>query len=411
MSSTAFTPLKIGPLKLRNRFVKTATNEGMCKGGVVSKGLAQFHEGVAKGGAALSTVAYCSVSADGKTFVDQARLGKDTVADFKVLTDGVHKHGGAASAQITHAGCFTFLPKTVMPASKPFSASGGFNKVGVLTHRYFKKKMNRDDMDQIADEFVAAAKLARDSGFDAVEIHMGHGYLLSQFISPFYNKRRDAYGGTIQKRMTFPAEVLAKVLDAVGKDLAVIVKYSQTDGRKGGNTIEDGVEIAKIMEATGAHMAVLSNGLNVESITAMFGNSLPTEVRSPPKNPIIRLGMAMQKMSEPANVEFRELYLLENAMKIRDAVKMPLCYLGGVQSLANTETALDAGMDAVALGRALLFDPGFINGMKNGLVSQSGCTACNQCVTLMYTPGGTSCVLPNGAKGHAPDLNTVRASA
>jgi 2,4-dienoyl-CoA reductase (NADPH2) len=411
MSSKAFTPLKIGPLKLRNRFVKTATNEGMCKGGVVSKGLAQFHEGVAKGGAALSTVAYCSISADGKTFVDQARLGKDTVADFKVLTDGVHKHGGAASAQITHAGCFTFLPKTVMPTSKPFSASGGFNKVGVMTNRYFKKKMNRDDMDQIADEFVAAAKLARESGFDAVEIHMGHGYLLSQFISPFYNKRRDAYGGTIQKRMTFPAEVLAKVLDAVGTDLAVIVKYSQTDGRKGGNTIDDGIEVAKILEATGAHMAVLSNGLNVESITAMFGNSLPTEVRSPPKNPIIRLGMAMQKMSEPANVEFRELYLLENAMKIRDAVKMPLCYLGGVQSLANTETALDAGMNAVALGRALLFDPGFINGMKNGLVSQSGCTACNQCVTLMYTPGGTSCVLPNGAKGHSPDLNTIRASA
>ncbi|MGB0907297.1 MAG: NADH:flavin oxidoreductase [Maricaulaceae bacterium] len=407
----AFSPLQIGPLKLRNRFIKTATNEGMCKGGIISKGLAQFHERVAEGGAALSTVAYCATSPDGKTFVDQARLGADTVADFRALTDGVHKHGAAASAQITHAGCFTFLPKDIMAARKPLSASGGFNKVGVMSNRYFKKKMDRDDMDTIAAEFVSAAKYARESGFDAVELHMGHGYLLSQFISPFYNKRKDAYGGTIEKRMKFPAEVLAKVLDAVGKDVAVIVKYSQTDGREGGNTIDDGIKVAKILEQTGAHLAVLSNGMNVEAITAMFGSSLPTEVRSPPKNPIIRLGMAMQKMTEPANVQFREMYLLEHAKKIRSAVDMPLCYLGGVQTLDNVNTALTEGLDAVALGRALVFDPGFINGMKNGSTLSSGCTACNQCVTMMYTPGGTACIDPAGTRGHASELNTIAASA
>lgn len=409
--SNAFSPLKVGPITLRNRFIKSATNEGMCKGGVISKGLAQFHERVAEGGAALSTVAYCATSNDGKTFVDQARLGSDTVADFKVLTDGVHKHGGAACAQITHAGCFTFLPKDVMAARKPLSASGGFNKVGVMSNRYFKKKMNRDDMDMIAEEFVNAAQHARESGFDAVELHMGHGYLLSQFISPFYNKRKDAYGGTIEKRMAFPSVVLSKVLDAVGKDLAVIVKYSQTDGREGGNTIEDGMKVAKILEHTGAHMAVLSNGMNVEAITAMFGSSLPTEVRSPPKNPIIRLGMAMQKMTEPSNVQFKEMYLLEHAKKIRSAVNMPLCYLGGVQTLDNVNSALDAGLDAVAMGRALVFDPGFINGMKDGSIMSSGCTACNQCVTMMYTPGGTACIDPAGMRGHASELNTIAASA
>ena len=407
----AFSPLKVGPITLRNRFIKSATNEGMCKGGVISKGLAKFHERVAEGGAALSTVAYCATSMDGKTFVDQARLGADTVADFRALTDGVHKHGGAACAQITHAGCFTFLPKDVMAASRPLSASGGFNKVGVMSKRYFKKKMDRDDMDMIAAEFVSAAQHARESGFDAVELHMGHGYLLSQFISPFYNKRKDDYGGTIEKRMTFPQEVLSKVLDAVGHDLAVIVKYSQTDGRKGGNTIEDGMKVAQILEETGAHMAVLSNGMNVEAITAMFGSSLPTEVRTPPKNPVIRLGMALQKMTEPSNVEFREMYLLEHAKKIRSAVNMPLCYLGGVQSLDNVNSALEAGLDAVALGRALVFNPNFINGMQDRTILSSGCTACNQCVTMMYTPGGTSCIDPNGMRGHASELNTIAASA
>lgn len=412
MSKTApaFKPLKVGPLKLRNRFIKVATNEGMCKGGVISKGLVKFHENMAKGGAALTTVAYCATSRDGRTFVDQARLGDDTVADFRILTEAVHKHGAAACAQITHAGCFTFLPEGELETRKPLSASGGFNKVGVMTRRFFKKKMNRAEMDMIADEFVAAAIHAREAGFDAIEIHMGHGYLLSQFVSPFYNKRRDAYGGTIQKRMTYPVEVLGKVLDAVGQDMAVIVKYSQTDGREGGNTVEDGIEVAKILEATGAHMAVLSNGMNVESITAMFGSNLPTEVRTPPKNLIIRMGMAMQKMTEPTNVQFREMYTMETAKQIRDAVDMPLCYLGGAQSLDNVNMALDAGFDAIGMGRALIFDPNFINGMKSGKQLFSGCTACNQCVTMMYTPGGTVCIDPDGTRGHDSALNTQPAS-
>jgi len=279
-----------------------------------------------------------------------------------------------------------------------------------MSKRYFKKKMNRAEMDAIADEYVRAARYAKEAGFDAVEIHMGHGYLLSQFISPFYNKRNDAYGGTIEKRMAFPAEVLARTLDAVGKDLAVIVKYSQTDGREGGNTIEDGIKVAQILEQTGAHMAVLSNGMNVESITAMFGNSLPTEVRTPPKNLIIRAGMAMQKMTEPSKVEFKELYLMETARQIRAAVTMPLCYLGGVKSIDNVDRVMEAGFDALALGRALIFDPALVKGFKSGKIKSSACNNCNQCVTMMYTPGGTSCVEPGGMGGHDSELNIVPAS-
>ncbi len=409
-TSKAFTPLKIGPLTLKNRFIKAATNEGMCKGGKISKGLATFHERMAAGGAALTTVAYCATSFEGQTFIDQACLSAETVPDFKALTDGVHRQGGAACAQITHAGCFTFLPKSVSSV-KPMSASGGFNKVGVMTQRYTKKKMNRDDMAKIAGEFVSAALHAREAGFDAIELHMGHGYLLSQFISPFYNQRSDGYGGTIEKRMTFPKEVLGKVLEAVGSELAVIVKYSQTDGKEGGNTIEDGIKIAQILEQTGAHMAVLSNGMNVESITAMFGNSLPDQVRTPPKNLIIRLGMAIQKRTEPPKVDFKPLYVFDTAKRIRQSVKMPLCYLGGMTSLDSAHKIMESGFDAMAMGRALIFDPNFINGLKDGSVINSGCTACNQCVTMMYTPGGTSCIDPNGHTGHDASLNTVRASA
>ena len=408
-TSKAFTPLTIGPLKLKNRFIKAATNEGMCKGGVVSKGLAQFHENIAKGGAAMTTVAYCATSQDGQTFTDQAHLSKNTVADFKALTEGVHKHGAAAQAQITHAGAFTFLPKD-FSSLKPVSANGGFNKFGVMTGRYFKKKMGREDMNRIADEFVQAAIHAREAGFDAVEIHMGHGYLLAQFITPLYNTRSDEFGGSIEARMKFPAEVLSKVLDAVGTDMAVTVKYSQTDGVPHGNQIEDGIAIAKILEATGAHMAQLSNGLNVESIDSMFGNPLPaTSVK--PKNLIVRLGMMMQKKSKEPDREFTQLYSLDPAEQIRAAVNMPLCYLGGAQTMDNVDTVLGKGFDALGLGRALIYDPNMINSLQSGSIRNSGCTACNQCVVMMYTPGGTTCVEEGGHPGHAPELNTIRASA
>lgn len=407
-SGAAFRPLSIGPLTLRNRFIKAATNEGMAKKGLVSKGLARFHERMAEGGAAMSTVAYCATSLDGRTFVDQATLNRESVADFRVLTDGVHRHGAAACAQITHAGSFTFLDDTQLRTRRPLSSSGGFNKVGVVSKRWFKKRMTRADIAAMTDEFVAAALTAREAGFDAIELHMGHGYLLSQFVSRLYNKRRDEYGGSIAERMRFPAETLARVLDAVGKDMAVLVKYSMTDGVPSGNRIEDGIEVARILERTGAHMAVLSNGMNVDSITAMFGSALPKPNRASNPNPLIRMGMWLQSFTEPRAVEFHENYLRDHALKIRQAVTMPLAYLGGIQSIEGVDQAMADGFDAVAMGRILIHNPGIVAQWAAGGAHKSGCTACNRCVSMMYLPTGTHCIL-TGAQDAA--LNTVAAGA
>ncbi len=268
--------------------------------------------------------------------------------------------------------------------------------------------MNSAQMEAMAQEFVAAARLAKEAGFDAVELHMGHGYLLSQFISPLYNKRRDAYGGSIEKRMEFPAQVLRQVLDAVGKDLAVIVKYSMTDGPKG-NRIKDGIGIARRLQAEGAHMAVLSNGMNVDSIEAMFGSSLP-KTGAKPANPVIRLGMWVQSLSAPPEVQFRENYLRDLSRKVRAAVPdLPLAYLGGVTSRQGAAQAMADGFEAIGMGRALVHDPQFINDLHSGAVQSSGCNACNRCVTMMYSPGGTACVLSGNQMD--PELNKVAAGA
>ena len=402
----AYTPLQIGPLTLRNRFIKAATNEGMAKGGMVSKALVEHHRRMAAGGAAMTTVAYCAISPDGRTFEDQLTLDDASLPGLRVLTDAVHREGAAACAQITHGGAFTFVPK--LSTGNPRSASGGFNPPGVISGRFFKIAMTEDDLTRIVEEFAAAARRAREAGFDAVEIHMGHGYLLSQFLSPAYNKRSDRWGGrSAAERARFPARVLRRVLEEVGNTMAVICKISVTEGFKGGGTAEDAVQIAQALQQAGAHLLVLSGGMNVEAPWAIFGSNMPTAATDVIDNKIIRSATRLMKLWEP-KMNFHELYLREHSLKIRAAVKMPLAYLGGAKSVAGVQQILADGFDGVVMGRALIHEPNLVTQFRDGTATVSGCTACNQCVVKMYSAGGTQCVL------HAPNdvlLNQTPASA
>ena len=402
-ASAAFTPIRLGPLTLRNRFIKSATNEGAAPGGRPSQALKRHHERMAAGGVGMTTVAYCAVSPDAKTFVDQVEMAPKYLPELRAITDGVHRAGAAISAQITHGGCFTFLPE--LSTGAPLSASGGFNKVGVMNGRFFKRAMSAEDMRERIAEFVRAAQLAREAGFDAVEIHMGHGYLLSQFLSPAYNQRRDAYGGDAAARAKFPADVLTAVLDAVGKDLAVTCKIGVYDGFKGGGTAEDATAQARVLERAGAHMLMLTGGMNVESVSQLFGSNMPAEAATQAASGIMRVATAILKQTEP-KVEFHEMYFLEHSRKVRAAVKLPLAFLGGVKSGASVTRALEEGFDCIAMGRALLYDPGFINTLAADVNARSGCTTCNRCVPTIYHPAGTHCPVRD-----TPDLALNQQSA
>lgn len=387
--SRAFEPLSLGPLRLRNRFLKAATNEGMAKGGVPSRALLEHHRAIAAGGVGMTTLAYCAVSADGRTFEDQVHLDETSLPPLRAITDAIHREGAAASAQITHGGAFNFLPH--LGRRRPLSASGGFNAMGLVSGQLIKDAMTADDMARVAQEFVGGARRAERAGFDAVEIHMGHGYLLSQFISPKYNRRRDAYGGDAAKRARFPREVLERVLDAVGARMAVLCKISTVEGFRGGAGIDDGIVVAQEMERAGANLLVLSAGMNVESPWTIFGSRVAAASGEHAPTWQMRAANPLLRLQEPV-LEFRELYLLETSRKIRSAVRAPLGYLGGVTSAAGVSTLMDEGFDVVAMGRALIHRPNFVQALRDG-VPRSGCTACNRCVGQMYTPGGTRCVL------------------
>lgn len=405
MPHSAFDPIRIGPLRLRNRFIKSATNEGMARGGVPSRALVEHHRSMAAGGVGMTTVAYCAISADGRTFVDQVQLKPELLPHLRTLTDAVHREGAAACAQITHGGAFTFVPE--LSTRRPLSASGGFNAVGAISGRYLRSAMTPDDMERVTQQFVDGACLAREAGFDAVEIHMGHGYLLSQFLSPAYNKRRDEYGGDATARARFPAQVLRRVLDAVGADIAVTCKIGVTEGFRRGGTAQDASAIAQVLEREGAHLLVLSGGMNVEAPWAIFGSSMPREAAEIAENRIVRLASKVLRLVEP-KIEFKPLYLREHSLKVRAAVRMPLAYLGGAKSLQGVEQVMADGFDAVVMGRALIHDPALVSKFASGAATESGCTACNRCVVSMYTPAGTHCVI-----NATPDvaLNAIPATA
>lgn len=402
-----FDPVRIGPMQLRNRFIKSGANEGMNVEGAPSKALVKHHRELAAGGVALTTVAYGAVSALGRTLGNQIWIRREILPDLRVLTDAVHTEGGRISFQITHGGAFVTGVRVKGPT---MSASSGINQAGLLQGNWRQRAMNEADMARVTGEFVEAARLCREAGFDAVELHMGHGYLLNQFISPLSNRRRDGYGGSAENRVRFPARVLSAVKEAVGKDLAVIAKINVADGVPRGATAEDGAITARALEAAGADLLVLSAGRNVESVWFTFGSPMNVEEMSRVLQGswLQRTAIRLAARSVPKGLQFREMYLLEYSRRIRAAVQMPLAYLGGVKSLANAQTAMREGFDCIVMARALIHDTGFVKKLESGELTESGCTSCNGCVAYIYDPAGTRCIL-NPPNDPAP--NRVRASA
>lgn len=402
----AFSPVTIGPAILRNRFIRSGANEMMTKGSLPTKSLLALHRAIAAGGVGMTTLAYVAVSRDGRTFEDQGILDARSVPHYRAVTDAIHAEGAKASAQITHAG--SFVQHRSLSTPRAMSASGGIDTMGVMMGRWFQREMTVAEMRQVTDEFVTAATRAAEAGFDAVELHMGHGYLLNQFISPLSNFRRDDYGGSAENRVRFPAEVLAAVKHAVGDRLAILAKMNLMDGVPKGATIEDGIVTARALEAAGADMLVLSAGRNIEASWQMFGSPLPYDDLAAMQGGLFaKLQFKLLKATTPSKLQFHELYLLEAARQVRAAVSTKLGYLGGVKSMTAAQKALDEGFDAVVMARALVHDPRIVERFRADPSHRSACDSCNRCVAAMYGPAGTHCVLSNNRID--PKLNQIPA--
>ncbi|GLV20539.1 NADH:flavin oxidoreductase [Sphingobium sp. TomMM35A] len=402
----AFAPFTVGPITVPNRFIRSGANEMMTRGSMPTRSLLEFHRRIAAGGTGMTTLAYVAVSPDGRTFESQGVMSRNSLPHYAAIADAVHAEGGRISAQITHAG--SFVQHRQLSTSRAMSASGGIDQMGMMMGRWLQRPMNSSDMMQVRQEFVSAALLAREAGFDAVELHMGHGYLLNQFISPLSNKRTDEYGGSAERRARFPAEVLTDVKSAVGNDLAVLAKINLYDGVKKGATVEDAIVTSKALQDVGADMLILSGGRNIESPWAIFNGSLPLdEMAKLQSGWKYQLQMMALKAMTPRNIKFSELYFLEAARKVRAAVDCGLGYVGGVLSMDGAQQVLEEGFDAVVMARALVHDPAIVRRFRENPSHHSACDSCNRCVALMYTPPGTHCALSNNAL--PPEWNQVPA--
>jgi 2,4-dienoyl-CoA reductase-like NADH-dependent reductase (Old Yellow Enzyme family) len=382
-----FTPAKLGGAELKNRIIRTAAFEGMCPDGAPSEGLVEHHRAVARGGAAMTTVAYCSVSSGGRTYGHQMHMRAEIIPGLKKLTGAVHAEGALSCLQLGHAGYFA--GKKVI-GTKPLAPSRLFNLYGLS----FSKEMDKAEISRATRDFVEAAELSRQAGFDAVELHLGHGYLLSQFLSPYTNRREDGYGGTLENRMRFPVETLRATRKALGPDFPILAKMNLEDGFKGGLEIDEAVQIARALEENGASALVLSGGFVSKTPLFMLRGNVPVkEMAGAQKSLFAKIGLTMFGRIFVQTYKFENLFFLENAKKIRAAVKLPLVLVGGVCSLSDMEKAMDEGFDFVALGRALIRDPDFVNKLKRGEITASDCDHCNICIAEMDR-GGVRCVLP-----------------
>lgn len=380
MDSKLFTPASIGPLTLKNRTIRSAAFESMCPGNAPSGQLADYHRSVAAGGVGMTTIAYAAVTRSGLSFDRQLWMRPEIVPALKKITDCIHKENAAASIQLGH--CGNMSHKSICGVI-PVGASSGFN----LYSPTFVRGLRKDELPQMAKAYGQSVRLAREAGFDAVEIHAGHGYLISQFLSPYTNHRRDEFGGSLQNRMHFMDMVMEEVMQAAGNDMAVLVKMNMRDGFKGGMEIDEALQVARRLVHDGAQALVLSGGFVSKAPMYVMRGAMPIRSMTHYMDCWwLKCGVRMVGKWMIPTVPFREAYFLEDALRFRTEITdIPLVYVGGLVSREKIDEVLNHGFEFVQMGRALLNEPGFVNRMREEEKARCNCGHSNYCIARMYS--------------------------
>ena len=380
-----FAPAKLGPLTLRNRIIKAATFEASTPDALVTEDLITYHRLPAAGGVGMTTVAYRAVAPGGRTDGWQLWMRPEAVPGLRRLTEAVHAEGAAISAQIGHAGPVANARTNKAKALAPVRF---FNPLSMR----FARKAGPDDIRDVTEAHANAARLAIESGFDAVEIHLGHNYLASAFLSPLINRRTDEFGGSLQNRAKVARGVVQAVKRAVGDQIAVTAKLNMSDGVRGGIPIEESLQTAKWLEEDGGLDALeLTAGSSLLNPMFLFRGGAPVKEFAGAFKPPLSWGIRMTGRKFMREYPYQEAYLMRDAKKFRDELTLPLILLGGITNRETMDLAMAEGFDFVAMGRALLAEPDLINRIRSEPRTQSLCIHCNKCMPTIFS--GARCVL------------------
>ena len=380
--SEIFTPYKLGPIELRNRTIRSAAFEGMGRNNGPTEELFNYHRAVAKGGIGMTTVAYAAVCQSGLSFENQLWMREEIVPELKALTDAIHAEGAKASIQLGH--CGNMSHRTIC-GCMPYGASRGFN----LYSPTFVQKMNKEQINEVADAYGKAVELAIEAGFDAIEIHAGHGYLISQFLSPYTNHRRDEFGGSLENRMRFMKLCVEKAVAAGKGKVALYAKLNTREGFKGGQETDELIEVAKELRNLGIESIVLSGGFVSRHPQYVMRGQFPVKaiVHYFPWNKWwLKLGVLLGGKIVAPSVPFKKLFFMEDSLKFREAMPdFPFVYVGGITDRKSADEAIDKGFPMIQMGRAVLEDTDFVNKMQADENHCSGCTHSNFCIGRMYS--------------------------
>ena len=381
MENKIFQEAHIGPLTLRNRTIRSAAFESMCPGHEPSQMLYDYHTSVARGGVGMTTVAYAAVEESGLSFDRQLVMRPEIIPGLRRLTNGIHKEGAAAGIQLGH--CGNMSHKEICGCI-PVGACTGFN----LYSPTIVRGLRRNELPALAKKFGQAVNLAREAGFDSVEIHCGHGYLIDQFLNSYFNHRHDEYGGSLENRMRFMTMCIEEVMKAAGNDMAVVAKMNMRDGlKRPGTTLEESMEIAKRLQQLGVHAIVLSGGLVSATPMYVMRGEMPIHTMTHYMDKAwLKYGVrACGKMMVPT-VPYQEAFFLEYALLFRKALPdMKFIYVGGLVAGDKINEVLSHGFEAVQMARSLLNEPDFVNRLKDDPHHRCGCRHSNYCIARMYS--------------------------
>lgn len=388
-----FTPVRLGPVTLSNRIIKAATSEGRSPEGLVTDDLIDFHLQFVRGGVGMTTVAYCCVSPEGRSAPGQILMSAEALPGLRRLTEAVHAAGAAISAQLGHAGP---VASKKITGVRPVAPSAMINPTSFERCR----EITRGEIAQVIRQFADAAQVAVDAGFDAVELHFGHNYLPSAFLSPLFNRRRDDYGGGIDQRSRLVREIAAAVRAQVGGAVAVIAKISMIDGVPGGITLDESLRTGQLLDADGNLDAIeLTQGSSVVRQMFLFRGDVPVEDFAALMPQPFKTGVRLLGRKVLGEFPYRDLYMLESARQFLPVVRnSKLILLGGITDYGHMTAGLGEGFDMVAIGRALLREPDLLEKVRDDHDRTTLCTHCNRCMYTVY--GRTHCVLdPTSAFG------------
>jgi len=386
-----FSPGMIGGMELKNRMIRSASHEGLAdRRGTPTDGQYQFYRSFVEGGIGLVITGYAGIMQNGKSSLHHMTMIDDDelIPAHRAMVGKIHDLGGRIVCQIAHCGRQTLSEATgegalVAPSSIP---DGFFKEV--------PRELTETEIKEIIGRFAAAAGRVRKAGYDGVQVHGAHGYLLSTFLSRHSNKRKDRWGGSAENRFRIVGETLKAVREEVGKDFPVLIKLNSFDRAHDGIKPADCVEFARMAEKTGCCDAVeVSAGSNEDSFYMARG-AFPTEGILKYLRPYCKMGRITKglirylaapilRLMQPP---FEEGYNLETAGKVKNAVSLPVITVGGMRSRAFMDSAIrDGRTDFVSLARPLLLEPDLANKFLRNESAKAKCDNCNICFVASDT--------------------------